>query len=254
MALIALPGGAPGEQVRRGSKSLSRFVGLGGAPRGNPKALASRRPPAPLSANSADGQQQPPAALGFAGQGPGGIEHNQVAPAQTQANPGTSARRDDDEPSPLMIPHGRPRGPHQDQGSRPKTASGAIARRAATDHRDPRRVEAEAKLGPGPAQNLDARPPGPGQPGEQEAMALRPLDSDVGVPPVQPADKLGVDPAVVAKLGNEDRGVHRPNPERGVEVGLSVHHRPRPRRLTARRPRRRRPGRARPAGRIRGRR
>lgn len=90
-------------------------------------AFASPCPPSPVTANAPSRQEHAPAALGFAGQRSGGVEKDQVAPAHAKARPGTDARRGDDEPSFLMIPHGRAGGAHQEQRSRPQPTSSAIA-------------------------------------------------------------------------------------------------------------------------------
>lgn len=239
------------EQVRGESKGLNRLVDPGrGVPRGDPTAIAARSSSPPKPPDSPLGQEQSPAALGFAGQRTGRVEDHQIPPALPQTRSRSRAGRGDEEPCFLMIPHGRSRGAHQNQGSRLQVASGAIARRASTHNGDSRRVHPEPQFGAGPADDFDRRAPGSGQSGEQETMPVGPLNTDANVASIQPPDQLFVDPVVVSKLGYGDRGVHRTKLGERVENGVSVHRRHRPGRWEPRR--RRRLGRARPVRSTRG--
>lgn len=143
--------------------------------------------------------------LPLARQGANLVEKYKVSPKLVQAGPRSDVTDRDNQPAPLEIADGRTGLSPDEEPSSRQAAAGAIGGAPSADHGQFRSIQLGGQLGAGVAVNLDERPPGPGDPRDQQPLSSDALEPDVPRAQVQPTDELGVDLLVVPELGDNNR-------------------------------------------------
>ena len=123
--------------------------------------------------------------------------------------------RHDERTAGLSIAHAIARVTNNQNHPRPEGPPSAILGVPSGDNPQTRAFEVRGEFRTGPSLDLNGRLPRAGQAGSEKPLPFGPFEADARVARVEERDKFGVDPNVVADLGDDNDG------DRGIGLAQS---------------------------------